>query len=187
MPGRTGVFFDRDGLINEPPPPERRYVTRPEEFHLLPGIAEAIRHLNHCGIPVGVVTNQKGIALGRYSLEDLDAIHNHMHRLLSDLGARVDDIQFCPHQESDACSCRKPLPGMILAGAARLGVDPSASWMIGDQPRDLIAGRAAGCRTLGVGEAPFPPEVTDETLTSTSGLPAWFCTHFPFQKTLDLQ
>jgi D-glycero-D-manno-heptose 1,7-bisphosphate phosphatase len=182
----AAVFLDRDGLINQPPPPERRYVTRPEEFHLMPGIAGAIRLLNEHQIPVGVVTNQKGIALGRYTKEDLEAIHQRMHTLLALEGAHVDDIQVCPHQEADNCTCRKPLPGLILQGADMLGVDPSDCWMIGDQPRDLEAGRAAGCVTLGVGSAAFPPDITDHQLTSTVELPVWFSEHFPFQNSNQL-
>lgn len=177
----AAVFFDRDGLINQPPPPERRYVTRPEEFHLMPGTARAIRQLNRYRIPVGVVTNQKGIALGLYTTEDLARIHDRMRELLAAEGAQVDDIQFCPHQESDACSCRKPLPGLLHQGARALGVTPSDCWMIGDQPRDLEAGRAAGCFTVGVGNAAFPREVTDAVIPSTGEIPAWFSKHFPFQ------
>jgi D-glycero-D-manno-heptose 1,7-bisphosphate phosphatase len=177
----AAVFFDRDGLINQPPPPERRYVTCPEQFHLMPGTARAIQILNHHHIPVAVVTNQKGIALGLYTPEDLARIHARMKELLAAEGAHIDDLQFCPHQESDACSCRKPLPGLLLQAAQALGVDPSDCWMIGDQPRDLEAGRAAGCRTVGVGEADFPPEVTDVVLSSTTEIPVWFSKHFPFQ------
>jgi len=182
MEQRPGVFFDRDGLINVPPPPERRYVTRPDEFHLMPGTAEAIHHLNQVSIPVGVVTNQKGIALGRYTEQALEEIHERMRALLAEKGAHIDDVQYCPHQESDGCNCRKPLPGMILAGAEALEVDPSVSWMIGDQPRDLVAGRAAGCSTLGVGSADFPTGVTDARLETTLELPSWFTEHFPFQR-----
>lgn len=177
----AAVFFDRDGVINQPPPPERRYVTSPEEFHLMPGTAGAIRVLNLNAVPVGVVTNQKGVALGRYTEKDLEAVHARMRDLLAAEGARVDTVVFCPHQESDACSCRKPLPGMILKAAETLGVDPHACWMVGDQPRDLQAGRAAGCSTLGVGDADFPEELTDVRLASTGELPAWFTEYFPFQ------
>ena len=182
MKKKIGVFFDRDGLINQAPPAERRYVTRPEEFHLNPGTPEAIRFLNEHQVPVGVITNQKGISLGRYSVEDLNRIHHKMNEDLAAYGAHVDDIQYCPHQESDACTCRKPLPGMLFAGAKALGVDLDVSWMVGDQPRDLEAGKAAGCFTLGVGEAAFPPYITDHSIHSPQELPAWFSTHFPFQK-----
>lgn len=183
----AAVFLDRDGLINQPPPPERRYVTCPEEFHLMPGIAAAIRYLNERRISVGVVTNQKGVALGRYSLEDVEAVHARMRDLLAAEGSHVDTVRFCPHQESDGCDCRKPLPGLILSAAQDLQADPAACWMIGDQPRDLVAGRAAGCRTLGVGTADFPPEVTDARLQSTGELLSWFTAHFPFQKQAELQ
>lgn len=182
----AAVFLDRDGLINQPPPPERRYVTCPEEFHLLPGTAEAIRLLNRNGVPVGVITNQKGIALGRYTEQDLAAIHSRMRDLLAAEGAMLDTIEYCPHQESDACPCRKPMPGMILTTAETLGVNAVDCWMVGDQPRDLEAGKAAGCRTLGVGAADFPEAFTDARLTSTAELPLWFSEHFPFQSPREL-
>lgn len=184
---KRGLFLDRDGLINVPPPEEVRYVTCPEEFVLMPGIAEAIRYANQAGVPVGVVTNQKGIALGRYTIKDLEEIHDYMKTLLAQEGAEVQDIQFCPCSEEDECPCRKPLPGMIFASAKILGVDPAQSWMVGDQPRDLMAGKAAGCSTLGVGDADFPPEFTDQTLQRTQELPAWLAKHFPFQNSTKLQ
>lgn len=177
----TGIFMDRDGLINVPPPPEDRYVLDPDGFLLMPGVSAAIRMLNARKIPVGVVTNQKGVAIGKVPLETLKQIHQRMHELLAAEKAEVQDVQFCPHQESDACSCRKPLPGMIFQAARALNIDPAGSWMMGDQPRDLEAGRAAGCRTLIVGREPTRPGLADVRLTHTGLLPDWIAENFPFQ------
>jgi histidinol-phosphate phosphatase family protein len=170
---RAGVLFDRDGVINLPPAPEDRYITRPEDFHLMPGTAEAIALLNKLKVPVAVVTNQKCVAIGRITAGELKRIHDQMHALLAGAGAWVDRVYTCPHEEADACNCRKPKPGMLLQAAADLSLNLNSSWLIGDQPRDIAAGRAAGCHTLRVG-----PEVSMEAgeevhLLSTRDLPAW--------------
>lgn len=167
----SAVFLDRDGLINVPPPPEDRYVLHPDGFHLMPGIAEAIALLNRARIPVAVVTNQKGVATGRLSLDTLQRIHARMDDLLAVAGARLDAVAYCPHQESDHCACRKPLPGMILQLADTLRLHLPDAWMIGDQPRDIHAGKAAGCHTLLVGHACCPE--AEATLPDTSFLPQW--------------
>jgi len=144
---RPAVFFDRDGIINVPPPPEQRYLLRP------------------------VVTNQKCVALGRLSEEGLAAIHRRMRDLLAGAGARVDAIYHCPHDDAAACDCKKPKPGMLRQAAADLDLDLSASWLVGDQVRDCQAGRAAGCRTVLVGEGTSP--FADFILASTAELAAW--------------
>jgi len=167
----SAVFLDRDGLINEPPPAEQRYLLHPGEFRLMPGIAEAIALLNQARIPVFVVTNQKGVATGRLTPQTLDAIHARMSQLLAEHGASLQAVYACTHQESDACDCRKPAPGLLLRAAREQGVDLSAAWMIGDQPRDVLAGRAAGCRTLLVGPEKCPD--ADFHLENTLQLPLW--------------
>jgi len=177
-----GIFMDRDGLINVPPPPEDRYILDPKNFVLLPGIADAIRRINLRNIPVAVVTNQKGVAIGKVKEETLHLIHDRMQELLADESASVQTIHYCPHQESDLCSCRKPLPGLIFQAAEALTIDPAYSWMIGDQPRDLEAGRAAGCRTLFVNSRPAPAGLADAHLTQTKDLPEWIEENFPFQR-----
>lgn len=172
-PLRPGVLFDRDGVINVPPPPERRYITRPQDFHLMPGIAEAIAALNRAGVPVGVVTNQKCVAIGRLRETDLHRIHDRMRALLAAAGARVDDLRYCPHADQDRCDCRKPLPGMILAAAEALRLDLSRSWLIGDQARDITAGKAAGCHTLRVGPEADGSAGEENSLPSTLDLTSW--------------
>ena len=180
MNGGVGIFMDRDGLINVPPPPEERYVLHPDGFKLMPGIARAIALLNARQLPVAVVTNQKGVAIGRVTEVTLALIHARMRELLAAEGAAVQHVVVCPHQESDNCDCRKPLPGMILQAAKTLKVYPARSWMIGDQPRDLLAGRAAGCRTLLVGDAEVPAGLADETLSHSAELAGWIEENFPF-------
>lgn len=111
--------------------------------------------LNRAGWAVVVVTNQSGVARGRFTEADVAAVHAHLAELLAGYGARIDAFHYCPHHpEADRveyrrpCECRKPRPGLLLQAAAGLGLDLAASWMIGDRVSDLEAGAAAGCRTV---------------------------------------
>ena len=145
---RPAMFFDRDGIINQPPSEEQYYITDPDDFHLMPGFVELLRFVTAAGWPAVVVTNQKCIAIGRLTEEGLAAIHARMHALLSEEGLAVLDVKYCPHDDEARCNCRKPLPGMLLAAAAEHEVDLSRSWLVGDQPRDCEAGKTAGCSTI---------------------------------------
>lgn len=149
-PAKRAVFLDRDGTINV----EKEYLYRIEDFEFIPGVPEAILRLNNAGWMVIVVTNQSGIARGLYTEEDMRKLHSHIDVQLSDIGAHVDGWYFCPHHLSGTepynleCSCRKPLPGMLIDAAYKNGIDLSLSWMIGDKLVDLEAGYAAGCSAI---------------------------------------
>jgi len=149
---RKCVFLDRDGIVNVPPVRER-YVTRAGDFFLQPGFPAVLREIAGAGFEAVVVTNQRGVALGLMTLEDVAEIHSKLARTLRDeYGLSLLDIMFCPH-DRNSCECRKPKPGMLLAAAEKHNLDLSASWMVGDQERDIEAGRRAGCRTILVEEA----------------------------------
>jgi len=148
---RSAVFLDRDGTINI----EKDYLHRPEELEFIPGVPQAIRRLNDAGYLVIVVTNQSGVARGYFSLDDVTHLHAHMQRELEQVGAHVDGFYICPHHPEKgegiyrvACDCRKGAPGMLLQAAHEYGIDTSRSFMIGDKPADIEAGRAAGCTPL---------------------------------------
>jgi D-glycero-D-manno-heptose 1,7-bisphosphate phosphatase len=148
MSGKT-AFLDRDGTINVKAH-EGAYVESVEDFRYLPGAQEAIRLLAEAGWRVIVVTNQRGVALGRMSLEAVDDIHDRL-RLLP-----VDAIYVCPHAEG-VCDCRKPGIGLFEQAKRDFpGIDFGRSVMIGDSQRDMQAGERAGCRTVLVGEPPLP-------------------------------
>jgi D,D-heptose 1,7-bisphosphate phosphatase len=159
---QKAIFLDRDGTINK----YVGYLTQPEEFELLPGVAEAIRKINNSGYLAIVVTNQPGLAQGRFTKEDLRHIHNKMETLLGKEGAFINRLYYCPHHPDKGfpgevpelkvhCVCRKPEPGMLLQAAKDFNIDLSASWMIGDDFRDIEAGRRAGCQTALIGEGDF--------------------------------
>jgi len=141
------VFLDRDGVLNRNLP-NGRFVTRWEEFELLPGVEDAIAALNQSGRTVIVITNQRGIALGLYSRDDLDGMHDRLRERLAARGARLDAIYVCPHDDGQ-CNCRKPLTGLFEQAfkgfpAAR----PENSVMVGDSLNDIEAGNRLGMRTV---------------------------------------
>lgn len=141
------VFLDRDGVINRKPA-RGRFVTRWEEFELLPGVDAAIGKLNRAGRKVIVLTNQRGIALGLYSLENLEHMHDQMRKLLAQRGARLDGIYVCPHEDGQ-CNCRKPLTGLFEQAFKDFpGAGAGNSVMVGDSVRDIEAGIRLGMRTV---------------------------------------
>jgi D-glycero-D-manno-heptose 1,7-bisphosphate phosphatase len=141
------VFLDRDGVLNEKMP-EGSYVTSWNSFHVRPGVPEAIARLNRAGLRVIVVSNQRGIALGLYAAEDVEAIHLAFQQLLSDHGAHIDAFFLCPHDHGQ-CNCRKPLPGLFEQAVAQFPtISAATSVMIGDSPVDIEFGRRLGITTI---------------------------------------
>jgi len=144
------VFLDRDGVINRRPP-EGLYIGSVAEFAILPGVSEAIAKLNQRGYLVFVVTNQRCIARGIVPADSVEQLHQHLLRETAASGAHITHVYVCPHDYADACECRKPNPGMLLEAARSYSLDMTRSWMVGDSPSDIAAGRAAGCRTVFLG------------------------------------
>ena len=149
---QKAIFLDRDGIINK----YIGFLTHPDQFELLPGVAEAIKQINRSGYLTIVVTNQPVIARGECSWEELLQIHDKMETLLGKEGVFLDGIYICPHHKDKGfegerpeykleCSCRKPKPGLLLKAAQNYNIDMSQSYMIGDNPSDIEAGDNAGC------------------------------------------
>jgi D-glycero-D-manno-heptose 1,7-bisphosphate phosphatase len=151
------VFLDRDGVINEMvPSPEGPDSPRSvEEFTLVQGAASAVRGLNELGLPVVVVSNQPGVAKGKFDASTLEDMTERMRELLRNDWAALQGIYYCMHHPQavvdnyrKVCDCRKPKPGLLVQAAEDLGLDLAGSYMVGDQPRDMTAGNAVGCTTL---------------------------------------
>lgn len=153
--GRPAVFLDRDGTLNV----ETGGVRRPQQLELIPGVAEALIALRRAGFCLVVVTNQSVVARGEASESDLAAVHRRLEWELGKAGAYLDGIYVCPHhpdrgfpgERADlkiACDCRKPATGLVERARRELGIDLSASWMIGDQTRDIEMARRAGLRSI---------------------------------------
>jgi D-glycero-D-manno-heptose 1,7-bisphosphate phosphatase len=139
------IILDRDGTINHD---RDDYVKSADEWQPLDGALEAIAKLNQSGYTLVVATNQSGLGRGLYGMNELNAMHHKMHRLLREAGGRIDAVFFCPHNpqsETEVCRCRKPLPGLFEQIRNRYGVDMTSVHTVGDSLRDLQAGSAVGC------------------------------------------
>ena len=131
---RPCVFLDRDGVINVKQP-DGQYVCKWSQFEFLDPIVDWIKLFNALGYLVVVVTNQRGVARGLMTTQDLESIHDRMRADLLAQGAKIDDVFACVHEEG-ACDCRKPKPGLIHQATAKWDIDLSASILIGDSPSD---------------------------------------------------
>jgi D-glycero-D-manno-heptose 1,7-bisphosphate phosphatase len=155
---RKAIFLDRDGVINLKLP-ESRYVTNVTEFEFVQGVKRGLAILKRLGYLLILITNQRGIARGFMTTEDLEVVHDHMQNELEQSNVALDGVYYCPHEEYENCSCRKPEPGMILAASLDLNVDRTTSYMVGDSLTDVSAGRNAGVATVRIG--PEPDESAD--------------------------
>ncbi len=140
------LFLDRDGTLIE----EADYLADPAGVIPVPGAVETLRRFREAGWYTVVVTNQSGIARGRFTEADYQAVTRRLEALLADGGVALDLVLHCPHlpEITGPCACRKPAPGMLLEAAHRLGIDLSRSLMVGDKHADLAAGVAAGVRPV---------------------------------------
>lgn len=143
---KKAVLLDRDGVINRKAL-EGDYIITWARFEFLPGVHEGILLLRDAGYKVIVVSNQRCIAKGLATVQEVDALHNRMCAELASKGASVDKVYYCPHDYRDECTCRKPKPGMLLKAIEEFDLLPSACWMVGDSESDMAAGRSAGLRT----------------------------------------
>jgi D-glycero-D-manno-heptose 1,7-bisphosphate phosphatase len=164
----VAVFLDRDGVMIE----EVHFLRSVEQVRLLPSVGPAIAQLNQLGLRVIVVTNQSGVARGLFPEETVKAVHAHLAALLTKWSAHVDAFYYCPHHPTEGvglyrvdCSCRKPLPGMLLRAAREWDIDLSASYLIGDKVSDVQAGASADCRCVLV-QTGYGGSITDAELLS---------------------
>jgi len=161
-----GIFFDRDGVLNQADVVDGKPFP-PKDANALIIVQDAEKTLyllQKCGYALLCVTNQPDAARGTQTLENILEMNEKVKSFLP-----LDDLLVCLHDRNDFCSCRKPKPGMLLEGAAKWGLDLSKSWMIGDRAGDVAAGQAAGCRTVFIDfnyNEPKPDPAADFTVGS---------------------
>ncbi len=148
---RPAVFLDKDGTVLQDIP----YNVDPARMAFAPGAREGVARLAVLGLPLIIITNQPGIALGMFGAEALRPVRRRLARMFEEEGAALAGFHYCPHLPGGAlpayavsCACRKPAPGLLLAAAERHRIDLGRSWFVGDILDDIEAGRRAGCRTV---------------------------------------
>jgi D-glycero-D-manno-heptose 1,7-bisphosphate phosphatase len=139
------VILDRDGVINYD---SEHFIKNPDEWKPIPGSLEAIASLNQAGFRVVVASNQSGVGRGLLDMATLNAIHAKMHKLLGQMGGRIDAVFFCPHPADSSCECRKPRPGLMREIARRYNQDLRGVPAIGDSLRDLQAAAEMGAQSI---------------------------------------
>ena len=139
------LFLDRDGVIIEN---RMDYVKSLGEVEFIPGALRALAQVAQHGGRIVIVTNQSAIGRGLLTQVTLEAIHTHLLEHITTSGGRIDGIYICPHHPDDNCDCRKPAPGLLLRAARELGIDLSASVLIGDNITDVLAARAVGVKPI---------------------------------------
>ncbi len=140
------IFLDRDGVINQRY--KNGYVTCWEEFVFLPGVCDALRRLSQAGYRNVVVSNQAGVAKGFYARAMLDHIDQNMCAEVARQGGKIEASYYCIHRDEDVCACRKPKPGLLHMAEMEHHFSAAGAWMIGDSERDIVAGKAVGCRAI---------------------------------------
>lgn len=142
------VFLDRDGTIIE----DTGYPSGGDAMKMLPGVPDAIATLNQAGFKVIVITNQSGIGRGYFDEQAVDEFHAILKDLLALSGARIDAYYFCPHAPDEngnpVCNCRKPRTGLLQSAELDHGLDLELSFLVGDNPSDIEAGKIAGCTAI---------------------------------------
>lgn len=150
------AFLDRDGTINV----DRGYVFEIERWQWCEGAIEGMKLLADAGFTLAIVTNQSAIADGRYTVADMDKLHEFMNAELGKHGVTVAAIGFCPHgRETTDCPCRKPKAGMAEQVEKVVGeIDYAKSWTIGDKEADVGFGKHAGTKTALLKSQYWKPE-----------------------------
>lgn len=143
------VILSRDGVLNQVMP---QGVLRPEDWKPLPGSLEAIARLNHAGCRVAVTLDQPGLAEGLLDLDTLNAIHNHMHQMLSRVGGHVDAVFTCPHIPNAMCQCGPIHPDLYLSIADRFSLEINDVPVVSHDPRHLQAAEAVSAQVFWIGE-----------------------------------
>lgn len=144
MGRRRYVVLDRDGTVIV----ERHYLSDPAHVELIPGVAQALRHLRQMGLGLVVLTNQSGVGRGLFDAQRVEEIHQRMRALLDAEGVQLDGVFYCPHTPDDGCQCRKPEPGLLEQAATHLGFDPRECVVIGDKVCDIELGKRVGATTM---------------------------------------
>jgi D,D-heptose 1,7-bisphosphate phosphatase len=149
MKKNTAVFLDRDGTINE----EVGYLDSIDKLKLFANAAEAIRLINDSSMKAVVITNQSGVARGKFTEDFVRLVHGRIQKALQEKGAFIDAFYCCPHHPTEGigvymqyCTCRKPEAGMLITASAEMDIDLTNSYTVGDMLKDIQAAFKVGAK-----------------------------------------
>lgn len=142
------VLLDRDGTLLRNVP----FLHEPARVELVPGALEALVRLASLPLCFVIVTNQQGIGLGYFGMDDFIAVNQAMLRQLGSHGVKISRIYFCPHSLADGCACRKPGTRLIERALKDFAFRPEQAFLIGNAAADRDAAEALGIRWLSVDE-----------------------------------
>lgn len=181
------IFLDKDGTLLTDVP----YNTDPKRMSFAVGALSGLMRLSTLGLPLIVISNQPGVALGKFSVDQLGLVREQLKLMFKLAGATLHGFYFCPHhplgvnpQYTRLCDCRKPAPGLLHIAAQTRGIDLSRSWFVGDILDDIEAGRRAGCHTLLLDNGNETEWRKSEWRTphrveqDLDGAARWICGHF---------
>ena len=157
------VLFDRDGTLIE----HVHHLVNPDLVEFKQDLSKSLLLLKQGGFKFGMVSNQSVIARGLATSSEVEKINSKIINFLQPLGVTFDFVYYCPHLSGTGCDCRKPNIGLGLKAISEHNLDPTQSYMVGDQESDALFGKKLGCRTVqlqGNGEKSLYADYHSETL-----------------------
>lgn len=141
---QKALFLDRDGVIIDYIP----YLSKPEQIRIPDNAGMALKKWQDAGYILIIFTNQSGIARGYFTMDEVNAIHQHIYDQYAQFGVNFQDLLICPHQPKDNCKCRKPSPNLLLKCVQKYNINIAKSFFIGDAPSDIECAINSGCQPV---------------------------------------
>jgi D-glycero-D-manno-heptose 1,7-bisphosphate phosphatase len=163
------VVFDRDGTLID----HVHHLVDPELVRIKEDLVKALQLLQNYDFKFGVISNQSVIGRGLATNLDVESVNSKIIEFIKPLGIVVDFVYFCPHLPDAGCSCRKPEIGLGLKAVEEHQLDPSVSFMVGDQESDMIFGRNLGCKTVQLKGGADKSTFTDYYSDTLEGAARW--------------
>ncbi len=149
QPAKRAIFLDRDGTINEN---KNGYIHKIKNFNFTPNSIKALKLLSLTNYKLFIISNQSGIGRGYYTEKDFHLLNNWMLDKFKKDNITINKVYYCPHSPDKKCNCRKPNIGLLLQAVKEYKISLQDSWIVGDDPNDIIAGREANVKTIKLGE-----------------------------------
>jgi D-glycero-D-manno-heptose 1,7-bisphosphate phosphatase len=163
------VVFDRDGTLID----HVHHLVDPELVRFKEDLVKALQLLQNYDFKFGVISNQSVIGRGLATYLDVESVNSKIIEYIKPLGIVVDFVYFCPHLPDAGCSCRKPEIGLGLRAVDEHQLDPSVSFMVGDQESDMIFGRNLGCKTVQLKGGADKSAIADYYSDTLEGAASW--------------